>query len=337
VRRSRRRFWKGEDDLDKKAAHSTLYECLTTVVKLTAPFTPFVAESLYQNLVVNVDEGAPESVHLVDWPVYDETLVDRDLSTRMGDARRIVSLGRAARNAAAIKTRQPLREVVVVNEAVTDDSPPTFRDGVESLMDVILDELNVKRLSFGSAEDVIAYDLKPNLAVVGPKYGRLVPGIRSALAEAPPEAGTRAAAGQPVTVTVEGEEITLSPDELLVELKEREGYALEREGNLSVALDTHLDAELLDEGLVRELVHKVQNLRREKGFEIEEGVWVGLSGSPRVARLLEERWGDYFKAEVLARQLDLDESAPDGDSESVKVDGEVLRVRIEPLEESRAG
>jgi isoleucyl-tRNA synthetase len=336
VRRSRRRFWKGEDDLDKKAAHSTLYECLTTVVKLTAPFTPFVAESLYQNLVVNVDEDAPESVHLVNWPVYDEALVDRDLSTRMGDARRIVSLGRAARNAAAIKTRQPLREVVVINESVTDDS--YFRDGVESLTEVILDELNVKRLSFGSAEDVMAYDLKPNLGVVGPKYGRLVPGIRSALAEAPPEVGTRAAAGQPVTVTVEGEEITLSPDELLVDPKEREGYALEREGNLSVALDTHLDAELLDEGLVRELVHKVQNLRREKGFEIEEGVWIGLSGSPRVARLLEERWGDYFKAEVLARKLDLgDEGASDGDSESVKVDGEVLRVKIEPLKESGAG
>jgi isoleucyl-tRNA synthetase len=338
VRRSRRRFWKGEDDLDKKAAHSTLYECLTTVVKLTAPFTPFVAESLYQNLVVNVDEDAPESVHLVDWPLYDETLVDQDLSTRMGDARRIVSLGRAARNAAAIKTRQPLREVVVVNEALAGASPPHFRDGVESLMDVILDELNVKRLSFGSAEDVIAYDLKPNLGVVGPKYGRLVPGIRSALIEAPPEVGTRAAAGHPVTVRIEGEEITLSPDELLVEPMEREGYALEREGNLSVALDTHLDAELLEEGLVRELVHKVQNLRREKGFEIEEGVWIGLSGSPRVARLLEDRWGDYFKAEVLARRLDLDDGgSSDGDSESVKVDGERLRVRIEPLKESGAG
>jgi isoleucyl-tRNA synthetase len=166
---------------------------------------------------------------------------------------------------------------------------------------------------------------------VGPRYGRLVPGIRSALAQAPPEVGARAAAGEPVSVAVEGEEIPLSPDELLVEPKEREGYALEREEGLSVALSTELDAELLDEGLVRELVHKVQNLRREKGFEIEESVWVGLSGNPRISGLLKERWGDYFKTEVLARELDLDGSASDG--ESVRVDGEALNVRIAPLDE----
>jgi isoleucyl-tRNA synthetase len=338
VRRSRRRFWKAEDDADKKAAHSTLYECLVTVTKLTAPFTPFVAEALYQNLVVNVDESkteAPESVHLADWPPYEEALVDRDLSGRMAAARRVVSLGRAARNAAAIKTRQPLREVVVVGEA--SGAASGFRGGVESLKEIILDELNVKSLRFGEPKDVLSYDLKPNLGVVGPKYGRLVPGIRNALAQAPPEVGARAAAGEEVSVTVEGEEITLSPEELVVEPKEREGYALEREDGLSVALDTGLDVELLGEGLVRELVHKVQNLRREKGFEIEEGVRIALSGSPRVARLLEERWGDYFKAEVLARDLDLDEGASDGDSACVKVDGEVLRVRIESLKESGAG
>jgi isoleucyl-tRNA synthetase len=244
----------------------------------------------------------------------------------MAAARHVVALGRAARNAAAIKTRQPLREVVVVAGEAADAG---FREGVESLKEVILDELNVKEISFGEAKDVIAYDLKPNLGVVGPRYGRLVPGIRSALAQAPPEVGARAAAGEPISVAVDGEEITLGTDELLVEPKEREGYALEREGGLSVALDTRLDRELLDEGLVRELVHKVQNLRREKGFEIEESVRVGLSGSARVAELLKGRWGDYFKAEVLAREIDLDGGVPD--AESVRVDGEALRVRIEPL------
>jgi isoleucyl-tRNA synthetase len=204
-----------------------------------------------------------------------------------------------------------------------------FREGVESLEDVVLDELNVKELRFGEPEDVLAYDLKPNLGVVGPRYGRLVPALREALAQAPPEVGARAAAGEPVTVEVDGQEVSLSPDELLVEPTEREGYALAREGDLSVALSTRLDDELLDEGLVRELVHKVQNLRREKGFEIEEGVAVGLSGSPRVAGLLEGRWGDYFKAEVLARELDLDDGSPDG--ETLKVDGEALRVRLAPL------
>lgn len=331
VRRSRRRFWKGEDDEDKKAAHSTLYECLVTVTKLTAPFTPFIAEALYQNLVVNANPEAAESVHLSDWPEYEEALVDRELSGQMRAARRVVGLGRAARNAAAIKTRQPLREVVVVNES--SDGDAGFEGGVEALREIILDELNVKELNFGKAEDVVSYDLKPNLGVVGPKYGRLVPGLRSALAGAPPEVRARAATGEGVSVSVDGEEIELSPEELLVEPTEREGYALEREGGLSVALSTELDPELVDEGLVRELVHKVQNLRREKGFEIEESVAVGLSGSPRIQGLLGERWGGYFRAEVLAGNLDLDAKGGDG-FESVKVDGETLGVRLEPLGEA---
>ena len=203
--------------------------------------------------------------------------------------------------------------------------------GVESLKEIVLDELNVKELAFGEAEDVFVYDLKPDLGVVGPKYGRLVPGIRAALAAAPAEVGVRAAAGESVTVDVEGEEITLSPEELLVEPKQREGYALEREGSLSVALTRRSTQSCVDEGLVRELVHRVQNLRREKGFEIEESISVGLSGNPRVSSLLEDRWGDYFKAEVLARELDLDADTPDGGFESVTVDGEALWVRIEPL------
>ena len=327
VRRSRRRFWKGEDDRDKRAAHSTLYECLVTVTKLTAPFTPFVAEAIYQNLAA--DGGAPESVHLADWPEVREGLIDRDLSSRMWDARSVVGLGRAARNAAAIKTRQPLWEVVVVDEGADGSS---IREGVESLREIVLDELNVKKLSFGEAEDVFAYDLKPDLGVVGPKYGRLVPGIRAALAGAPADVGVRAAAGESVTVEVEGEGITLSPEELLVEPKQREGYVLEREGSLSVALSTTLDGDLLDEGLIRELVHRVQNLRREKGFEIEESISVGLSGNPRVSALLKDRWGDYFKAEVLARDLDLDAGSHEDDFENVTVDGEALWVRVEPLQ-----
>jgi isoleucyl-tRNA synthetase len=327
VRRSRRRFWKGEDDRDKKAAHSTLYECLVTVAKLTAPFTPFVAESLYQNLVADGEE--PESVHLADWPAYEEELIDLGLSGRMSAARRVVGLGRAARNAAAIKTRQPLREVIVVDEGSDGAS---IREDVESLKEIVLDELNVKELAFGEAEDVFVYDLKPDLGIVGPKYGRLVPGIRAALAAAPAEVGVRAAAGESVAVDVEGEGISLPPEELLVEPKQREGYALEREVGLAVALRTDLDQDLVDEGLVRELVHRVQNLRREKGFEIEESIRVGLSGNPRVSSLLEDRWGEYFKAEVLAKELDLDAGAPESGFENVTVDGEALWVRVEPLD-----
>jgi isoleucyl-tRNA synthetase len=243
----------------------------------------------------------------------------------------VVGLGRAARNTAAIKTRQPLREVIVVDEAPDGTGGSRIKKGVESLSEIVLDELNVKELAFGEAEDVVAYDLKPNLGVVGPKYGRLVPGLRAALAGAAPEVGARAAAGESISVVVEGEEITLSPEELLVEPGQREGYTLEREGGLSVALRTDLDAELVDEGLVRELVHRVQNLRREKGFEIEESIRVDLSGNPRVSSLLEGRWGDYFKAEVLARELAIDAGGPSGGSENVTIDGEALWVNVEPL------
>ncbi|MBA2441927.1 MAG: isoleucine--tRNA ligase [Rubrobacter sp.] len=328
VRRSRRRFWKGEDDTDKRAAHSTLYECLVAVAKLTAPFTPFVAEALYQNLVVNQDAGAPESVHLADWPELEGSLVDRELSERMAAARLVVGLGRAARNATAIKTRQPLREVVVV----PGEADEGLREGVESLRRILLEELNVKGLSFGAAEDVVSYNLKPNLGVVGPKYGRLVPGIRASLAEASSETGARAAAGEPVTVETGDTEVTLSPEELLVEPGERPGYAIEREGGLTVALDTRLDPELVDEGLVRELVHRVQNLRRERGFEIESPISAGLSGSERLSELLSGRWGEYFKAEVLARELALDGDAPaDGQGVLLEIEGEEVRVRLDPL------
>ena len=212
---------------------------------------------------------------------------------------------------------------------VPPDEDEQFRAGVESLEDVVLEELNVKELRFGSTEDVVAYDLKPNLSVVGPEYGRLVPGIRSALESASPEVGAGAAGGEEVTVLVEGKEITLSPEELLVEPGEREGYAVEREGHLSVALLTELNTELLDEGLVRELVHKVQNLRREKGFEIEENVSIVLSENSRVSELLRGRWGDYFKAEVLAGELVLD-GVSDA-AESIAVEGEELEVELAPM------
>jgi isoleucyl-tRNA synthetase len=246
-------------------------------------------------------------------------------------ARRVVALGRAARNAAAIKTRQPLREVVVVPSEAAGAGG--FREGVESLREIVLDELNVKELRFGEAESIIQYDLKPNLSVVGPKYGKLVPGLRRALAEAAPEVGARAAAGEEIPIHLDGQEVVLGPEELLVEPKERAGYVLVREGDLAVALRTELDRELVDEGLVRELVHKVQNLRREKGFEIEETISVTLLGSPRIVDLLEGSWGEYFKTEVLARELRLGGATEGaaGEHDNIRLDGEELRVGMKRL------
>jgi isoleucyl-tRNA synthetase len=252
----------------------------------------------------------------------------------MEAARRVVALGRAIRNEAAIKTRQPLREVVVT-PGKNPRNYSQLQEAVENLKDIVLDELNVKELRFGGSEDVVAYELRPNLAVVGPKYGRLVPNIRSALAEVPPKVSARAVdAGEPVTVIVEGEEITLTPSELFPVVGQRPGYTLFYGEDLVVALRTELDGELVDEGQVRELVHKVQNLRRERGFEIEETISVTLGGSPRITSLLKGPWGDYFKAEVLARELNLDEAGTDGAAgavDIVRVDGEELFLKMERL------
>jgi isoleucyl-tRNA synthetase len=337
VRRSRRRFWKGEDDRDKKAAHSTLYECLVTVTKLTAPFTPFVAEALYQNLAT--DGEAPDSVHLADWPEYEAELVDVDLSERMAAARRVVGLGRAARNAAAIKTRQPLREVVIVPSSQSNDilewsKSENLRNALCSLKDIILEELNVKEMRFADLQDVFDYELKLNFAIVGPKYGKLAPQIQQALTTVSSDTRLRAASGNNIQIDVNDREVVLTPSEILVDIREKPSYATYHGGteDFSLALSTDLDQELVNEGLVRELVHRVQSLRREKGFEIEESISVGLSGNQRVASLLEARWGDYFKAEVLARELDLDAGAPDDGFQNVTVDGEALWVRIEPLD-----
>jgi len=167
---------------------------------------------------------------------------------------------------------------------------------------------------------------------VGPKYGKLVPGLRQALAEASPEVGARAAVGEEISVSVDGQEVVLGPEELLVEPKERPGYALVREGDLAVAIKTDPDPALVDEGLVRELVHKVQNLRREKGFEIEETSSVMLGGNSRIVNLLQGRWGGYFKAEVLARELRLDDEAgDDAGFDGLQVDGEELFLEMKRL------
>ena len=178
VRRSRRRFWKSESDADKLAAYHTLHEALVTVTKLLAPFTPFVAEELYQNLVRSVDASAPESVHLCAWPVADEQAIDAGVSFDMAAARRVVEMGRAARNAAAVKTRQPLAEVVVA-------LPEAEARSVERLRDVVLDELNAKDLRLVSGEDeLVAYVVKPNLKVLGPKLGKRLGPLQAALKEA---------------------------------------------------------------------------------------------------------------------------------------------------------
>jgi isoleucyl-tRNA synthetase len=325
VRRSRRRFWKSEADADKIAAYLTLNECLVTLSELLAPFTPFLAEELYQNLVAERSPGrlleddvsrrtgwsggrdsifqqpkyAPESVHLVDWPVSDEALIDEDLSFRMATARQVVNLGRAARNAAQIKTRQPVAKAVVACREKEQAA-------IESLIAVVAEELNVKTIEYvAAASELVSYVIKPNYRTLGPKFGKNMPAVAEAVAALPAdETGDRLASGRPVSVTVEGREYEFTPEDFAVETHQREGYQVEREGGVAVAISTVLSPELVLEGLARELVHHIQNTRKAADFQIDDRIHLRVSGPAEIAEMLAVH-GDWVKKETLAVSLEV--------------------------------
>jgi isoleucyl-tRNA synthetase len=302
VRRSRRRFWKSEADADKLAAYQTLSECLATVAKLLAPFTPFLAEEIYQNLVAEQEAGTPESVHLVEWPVAEEELIDEDLSYRMAVARQLVNLGRAARNAAQVKTRQPVEKAVVA-------CGQKERAAIESLSAVVAEELNVRGIEYvASATELVSYAVKPNFRTLGPKFGKNMPAVTAAVAALPAdETGDAVAAGRTVVVTVEGSQHEFAPQDFVVETHQREGYQVEREGGLAVGISTILSPELLVEGLARELVHHIQNTRKAADFEIDDRIHLKVAGPVEIVRMLGAH-GDWVKKETLAVSLEVAET-----------------------------
>mgnify|MGYP000939956135 CR=1 FL=1 len=321
VRRSRRRFLKSETDAAKLAAYHTLYEALVSLIKLLAPFTPFVAEELYQNLVRSVDADAPESVHLCAWPVADEQAVDAGVSFDMAAARRVVEMGRAARNGAAVKTRQPLAEVVVA-------LPEAEKQAVERLRDVVLDELNVKDLRFVTGEDeLVAYVVKPNLKVLGPKLGKRLGPLQAALKEADAAALVAAvrSTGAAVVTIAEGE-VSLSEEELLIETGSPEGYQVESEGGRVVALRTEIDDALREEGLARELIHAVQLARKAADLRIEDTIRLTLD-VPEELRSPAERHRASIMAETLANEFALGEAAGEH-RETAKVDGHEVGIGL---------
>jgi isoleucyl-tRNA synthetase len=330
VRRSRRRFWKSESDADKLAAYQTLYEALVTLAKLLAPFTPFVAEEIYQNLVRSVDQGAPESVHLCAWPAagaqaMGEPAADAGVGFDMAAARRVVEMGRAARNAAAVKTRQPLAEVVVA-------LPEAERAAVERLRDVVLDELNAKTLRFaGDGGELVAYTVKPNLPVLGPRLGKQLGAVREALAAADAAALVAALRADGVTVVTlaDGGELRLAEDDLLVETGSPDGYQVESDGGRVVALKTALDEALREEGLVRELVHAVQLARKNAGLRIEDTIDLALALPDDLAKVL-ARHEAYVKAETLASGLACSSAAAASaaHAETVKVEGREVGIAL---------
>ena len=306
VRRSRRRFWKAEEDADKVAAYLTLYECLVTTAELLAPFTPFLAESLYQNLVRSVDADAPESVHLADWPEANMALIDPRLRDETALVMRVINLGRAAREKAQIRVRQPL--ALLFARVATDAE----RESLTRLGDQVLEELNVKRLELLPAEsDMLTYTLRPQRQKLGPKYGKLLPKIVAALqtmdAHATQEAARSLRFAGELGLEVDGQPVTLFADEVELEASARAGFVAAEDRGYVVALETTLTPELLAEGLARDLAHTIQDVRKRAGLAIEDTIDTVISGDAELAQVARQFSG-YLKDETLTRELTVSES-----------------------------
>jgi isoleucyl-tRNA synthetase len=321
VRRSRRRFWKAgeEEGGDKAAAYLTLHEALVTVSKLLAPFTPFIADHAYTNL-----DGAESSVHLCDFPQPDEALLDRELEIDMAVARRTVELGRAARSQAKIKVRQPLREAVVVADE-------RERAAIAQLEDQVLEELNVKSISYvGEAEELAEYEVKPNYRTLGPRFGKRMRDAAAAIEVLDPSKVAAAFdRGENVHISVGGREESLGAEDLSLVMLPRGGYQLERQANYAVALKVDLDDELLYEGTVREIVHAVQNARKSAGLQVEDRIDLALSGDDDLLAVV-RRYSDYVAGETLAESLQLDGAALDPAThvETARIDGSELAIAL---------
>ena len=324
VRRSRRRFWKSgaADDADKQAAYGTLYTALTTFASVLAPYMPFLAETLYQNLVLTVRPDAPESVHLTNWPTPPAAWRNDALLAQMRLTQRLASVGHAARNKAAVKVRQPLAEAIVAVR--TPDEAQT----VAAMADLLADEWNVQRVSSTGEGDLVNYRVRVNPAKLGPKYGKRLQAIRQAVEAADPAALARSQrAGQPVEIAVNGETVALLPEELNVEVTDRPGYTVAEEGGLVVALDTTITEELRRLGLVRELVRRINAMRKDAGFEIADTVTLYYQAPAEMAGLLTAE-AATLQGETLSSSLR--DAAPPADAytESFTLDGQPMTVGL---------
>jgi isoleucyl-tRNA synthetase len=322
VRRSRSRFWRSENDQDKASAYLTLYEVLVTVAKLLAPAMPFLADELYRNLVGSFDASAPESVHLAEWPQANESNIDNALMDEMRLVMRLVSLGHAARNDAGVKVRQPLARVSY--------SVPGMQSGVvHAYADLIADELNVKHVDLlDHAEEVVTYALNPLPKVLGPKYGADFPKLQKTLREGDATVVAQALIrGEPVTVRYNGGEATVTSEEVEVLRKPASGYAVAEDAGLLVALDVTLTDGLIEEGLAREFIRRVQTLRKDAGFNVDDHIHTEYTASPRLLQAVES-FQDVIKSETLSDTL-TGATGPNGSqSEAYEFDGETLTLGL---------
>jgi isoleucyl-tRNA synthetase len=298
VRRNRRRFWKAEAGTDKQSAYLTLYECLDAVHRLMAPFTPFLSEAVYQNLVRAIDADAPLSVHMTDWPAAERALMDDGLVYQFDVVQKVVGLGRAAREASRVRVRQPLSRVLV---RVPDErAAAAIRDHA----DQVLEELNVKALEFIAVDaGLVSYRIKPNLPRLGKRHGRLIPAIRAALAGADGAAIAAAhAGGDAFTLEIDGQAIDFGPDDVLVETESARGYACAESDGYLAGLDTTIDDALYREGVARELVRTIQDARKQAGLEVSDRIHLAVEGSPLVMETVDEH-RDWLMSETLAVSL----------------------------------
>ena len=301
VRRSRERFWAKGMEQDKINAYMTLYTSLVTICKAAAPMIPFMTEEIYQNLVRSIDKDAPESIHLCDFPVSDAKYIDKELEANMDELLKVVVMGRACRNAANIKNRQPIGQMYVKAEKALP----------EYFVEIIADELNVKKVDF--TEDVSAfttYILKPQLRTVGPKYGKFLKGIQESLAAIDGNAAMAELKANGVLKLPEVDaSIELAEEDLLITMTQMEGYVTENDQDVTVVLDTNLTEELLEEGFVRELVSKIQTMRKEAGFEVMDKIKVSYQGDAKVSDIFAKN-KEAISGEVLAVSV---EKSSDGD------------------------
>lgn len=317
VRRSRERFWGKDMPQDKVNAYMTLYTVLVTLTKLSAPFTPFIAESIYQNLVCKVSKNEPESVHLCDFPTYDEKLIDKKLEEDMDTVLSIVVAGRSGRNTANIKNRQPIGNMFVKSNNTLDNM----------FIDIIKEELNIKNVEF--KDDVSAftsYSFKPQLRTLGKKYGKLVPAIGNYLKENDGiKLMNELKENGLIKFTIDNENIELSQDDVLIETAQMEGYVAESDKNITIVLDTNLTEELLEEGFVREIISKVQTMRKEAEFEVLDKITVYHNGNDNIANIICKNI-EQIKEDVLA--TDIINGSNNGYSKEWNINGEKVTLTV---------
>ncbi|MDQ7794975.1 MAG: isoleucine--tRNA ligase [bacterium] len=321
VRRGRKRYWKAGADQDKVFAYQTLWEVLTTLARLLAPYLPFLAEEMHGRLARPADPQGPVSVHLTEYPEVDPTLVDRDLEEAMALLREYVGLGRAARNRANVRTRQPLPELVLLG-------PAAETGRLEQLIELLRDELNVKAVSFREdTGEYLTVVLRPRFDRLGPRYGSLAQGIPAALAGLAPRQAVAGLEAGALTLRVDGREVVLGPEDVEVRLDERPGYSVERGNGRAVALRLDISDELMLEGLAREMVNRIQRLRKEAGFAVEDHIDTYCRAGGDLARAIRAH-GAYLSRETLSRRLDVGDIPAVDHRQQLEIEGHPVEVGL---------